>query len=453
MAGVALVFPYFRTRSDSEILLPPLGAAALSGQLARQGVETRIVDCTFQAFDQVRRTLNSHQPDIVGIYSMIGLKSAAARIAEMVRADIPRSLLVAGGPMPTLYPERYDRWVDAVFRGEADLSFSRFCRDYLQAGLSRDRLDELPLDSYEGLFASGPGLRVDNPGVHYPEEIMAAFPRMDREGFDHESYQKEWLVKAGTKTTSIITTLGCPFDCDFCSKPVFGSRFRRRNLDTVFEEIDRIRSLGYEDLWIADDSLTLSRPFLDEFCSRISGMKMGWSCLARAGGVDEDMTQRMREAGCRKVYLGLESGSPETLKLMNKRVTVEEGGEAVRLYHKAGIRVGAFLLVGYPGETVDSIEQTFRLALALPLDEISFNVPFPLPGSRLFDRIGGVDNEADWKSENEITFVYRTEHDEGWLRQRIGETMLAFAKKQRSRIQSSRKLVSFTGAEASRGIL
>ena len=91
--------------------------------------------------------------------------------------------------------------------------------------------------------------------------------------------------------------------------------------------------------------------------------------------------------------------------------------------------MAAFFIVGYPGETVASIEDTFRLALTLPLDEISFNVPVPLPGSTLFERLGGPDEGRDWEQENEVTFLYPSEIDEAWLRRRIDETMRAFAAK------------------------
>jgi anaerobic magnesium-protoporphyrin IX monomethyl ester cyclase len=139
--------------------------------------------------------------------------------------------------------------------------------------------------------------------------------------------------------------------------------------------------------------------------------------------------RRMKAAGCRRVYLGLESGSQTTLQLMNKQVTVEEGIRAADLYREAGIDVAAFFIVGYPGETVASIEETFKLALTLPLDEISFNVPVPLPGSALFERLGSPDEGRDWTRENEVTFVYSSEIDESWLRRRIDETMRAFADK------------------------
>jgi anaerobic magnesium-protoporphyrin IX monomethyl ester cyclase len=93
--------------------------------------------------------------------------------------------------------------------------------------------------------------------------------------------------------------------------------------------------------------------------------------------------------------------------------------------------VAAFFIVGYPGETIPAIEDTFRFALELPLDAISFNVPFPLPGSQLFERVSKLDKNKDWNVENEVTFVYETEFDTAWLQQRISETMQAFTEKEK----------------------
>jgi len=429
MPKVALVFPYFRTRAPTEMLFPPLGAATLAGQLRRLWIETSVFDCTFGTFEQLRTDLTAYRPDIVGVYSMVSLTANTLRVAAMVRTSLPKALLVAGGPLPTVFPARYTRHFDAVFRGEADLSFPRFCRDYFAGGASPPRMGDLPLDTYGGLFVPNHGLHVDNATVHHGESELATFPLPDRSDFDHVAYQKVWLEKTGTKATSIIATLGCPYGCDFCSKPIFGSVVRRRSLDAVFEEIAQIRRLGYDSLWIADDTFTLNEPYIAEFCRRITGMGISWSCLSRANGISEETVRLMKEAGCRRVYLGLESGSPATLELMNKQVTVEQGIRAADLYRRAGIEVAAFFIVGYPGETVASIEETFTLALSLPLDEISFNVPLPLPGSKLFERLGEPDEGKDWTRENEITFVFPSDIDESWLRRRIDETRGAFAEK------------------------
>jgi anaerobic magnesium-protoporphyrin IX monomethyl ester cyclase len=165
----------------------------------------------------------------------------------------------------------------------------------------------------------------------------------------------------------------------------------------------------------------------------MAGRSIGWSCLSRSTGINEDIARLMKESGCTRVYLGLESGSQATLKLMNKKATLEDGLNAVYHFRKAGVEVAAFFIVGYPGESEAAIDETFRFALKLPLDEISFNVPFPLPGSKLFERVSEIDEEKDWDIENEVTFVYQTEFDQAWLKQRIDQTMQTFEENKLSR--------------------
>jgi anaerobic magnesium-protoporphyrin IX monomethyl ester cyclase len=190
MNKVALVFPYFRTRSPTEMLFPPLGVAALAGQLRRLGVETRIFDGTFSTLEGLSADLVSYAPDIVGISSMVSLTRNTFRLAEMVGTELPHTLLAAGGPLPSVFPRRYAEHFDVVFRGEADVSFPRFCLDYLEQGASPATLGQLPLGRYHGLFVSNHGLRVDNPTVHHGERELAAFALPDRSDFDHGAYQK-----------------------------------------------------------------------------------------------------------------------------------------------------------------------------------------------------------------------------------------------------------------------
>jgi anaerobic magnesium-protoporphyrin IX monomethyl ester cyclase len=433
MSKVALVFPYFRTKAPTETLFSPLGVASLAAQLRQRGIETCIFDCTFKTYEQIKREILAFHPEIVGIYSMITLSWNTFQLAEMVNNYLPECLLVAGGPMPTLYPERYARRFDVVFRGETDLSFPRFCQDYFAQNITRNSLHRMVALDYAGLFIQNPLVSTSNPCIHHTEAEIETFPLPDRSDFDHAAYQEEWIQRTGVKTTSIMTTLGCPFNCDFCSKPVFGNLFRRRQLEAVFAEIDMIKRLGYDSLWIADDNFTLSLSYLRGFCQRMPGSRMSWTCLSRTNGINEEIARLMKEAGCRRVYLGLESGSQATLKLMNKKATLEDSLNAVYYFKKAGIEVAAFFIVGYPGESESAIEETFRFSLKLPLDEISFNVPFPLPGSKLFGRVGEIDEEKDWDTENEVTFVYQTEFDQAWLKQRIAQTMQAFEEKKISR--------------------
>ena len=134
MPRVALVHPHFRTHAATELLFPPLGAASLASQLERLGVEVRVFDGTFSAFADLERCVLEYQPNIVGVYSMITMSRNALRMAQAVRSGLPEATLIAGGPLPTLYPEQYSNTFDLVFRGEVDLSFPGFCRDLLDLG-------------------------------------------------------------------------------------------------------------------------------------------------------------------------------------------------------------------------------------------------------------------------------------------------------------------------------
>lgn len=429
MPKVALVFPYFRTKASTEMLFPPLGLASLAAQLHLRDIETRIFDCTFQDFSTVSKRLITYQPDIVGISSMILLSQNTFKFAELVRERLPEALIAVGGPMPTLYPEHYNGSFDLVFKGEADLSFPKFCQDYFTRQLGRKTLYQLDLQAYPGLYTHNLDLQVDNNQTHHFVQEINHFPIPYRGDFDHREYQRAWMEKDGSRTTSLMVTLGCPYDCDFCSRPVFGHLYRKRNLDLVFEEVSQIQGLGYNRLWIADDNFTLDISYLRQFCQRMLGRGMSWSCLSRTTGINSEIASMMKDAGCHRVYLGLETGSDETLHLMHKRAKVEDGVRAVQYFRQAGLQVAGFFIVGYPGETTASIEQTFKFALSLPLDEISFNVPFPLPGSNLFDRVSGIDPSKDWSKENEVTFVYTSEFDPRWIKRRIAQTLDKFAER------------------------
>jgi hypothetical protein len=209
---------------------------------------------------------------------------------------------------------------------------------------------------------------------------------------------------------------------------------RFRSLDKVFEEIRDIVSYGYDSLWIADDLFTCDAQFLKSFCSRLiaEDLKITWSCLSRVDSVTDEAVKVMKSAGCSKVHFGIESGNDHVLKLMNKKIDTAKVTRTVEMFKSNGLGCAGFFIVGYPGETVATIEETFDFALSLGLDEISFNVPYPLPGSKLYERVSDI-SEDDWTFENETRFLYKSEFDEKWLKKRIQETQETFAGLEKTR--------------------
>ena len=141
-------------------------------------------------------------------------------------------------------------------------------------------------------MADQPGARADVPPVHHDADVIAALPAPDRGDFDHAAYQREW-APTGARPTTLVATYGCPYACEFCSKPVWGNEVRRRPLDAVIDEVRGLMELGYDALWIADDTFTLSRDYLEEFCRRVAPLGLTWSCLSRANGI-----HRARRSRC-----------------------------------------------------------------------------------------------------------------------------------------------------------
>ncbi|HWQ44685.1 MAG TPA: radical SAM protein, partial [Methanosarcina barkeri] len=426
MKKVLLIYPYFFTGTIKDQLFSPIGISILSSVLKQNGIDVRKLDCTFLTAEKAIEKAQEYKPDITGIYVMTTLAKNALELLDRLRKVNPDSIYAAGGPLPTLYSAKFAEKFDYVFKGEAAKSFPDFCRDYLNASCRSEFLRNIKPSRYPGIYGIKIGLR-HSPISHLTKEELDECPIPDREGFEHKKYQELCSRYSGQKKATIMMTYGCPYSCDFCSKPIFGNRVRLRSLDRIFEEIGDIVSRGYNSLWIADDFFTFNTQFLQSFCNRLieEDWQISWSCLSRVDSVTDEIAEMMKKSGCSKVFFGIESGNDYVLKLMNKNINTAIIRRGVEMFKSNGMACAGFFIVGYPGETIETIEETFDFALSLELDEISFNVPYPLPGSKLYERVSEI-SEDDWTIENETKFLYKSEFNEKWLEKRIKETLETF---------------------------
>jgi anaerobic magnesium-protoporphyrin IX monomethyl ester cyclase len=238
-------------------------------------------------------------------------------------------------------------------------------------------------------------------------ENLDDIPFPSREFFDNGSYKNYYAKRFGYTTTSLITSRGCPFNCDFCSRPIFGNDYRARTATNIVDEVETIRDLGYDRAWFADDCFTLNRNRLMNICDELTHrhMKIGWECLSRVDTVDSAVAAKMKQAGCIRVYFGIESGNDSILTLMNKQVTVKQAAEAVHIFRKANMEVGAFFILGYPGENEKTILDTVKFASSLPLNYLSFTLPYPIPGTPLFERVKDEMTLNEWEEPKTSTLV------------------------------------------------
>lgn len=378
MPTVTLVYPYFRPFSDNSIFrFPPLGLGYIAAYLKRHGVTVDLVDCTFLGQDKALDRIRNSRPRIIGFQSVFSMERKSLELAKLLRKDC--ELLVAGGPLPTSNPIDFLKDFDIVVIGEGEETMLEIAQT-VERGT--------PLSRVKGIAYKAHGKTTFTPAREFVRDLDA-LPFPARNFFDNKTYQNYYSKSYGYTTTSLMTSRGCPFNCDFCSRPVFGNYFRTRSVTNIVDEIEEIQSLGYNRVWFADDCFTIDRNRLIELCNEIirRHLRIGWECLSRVDTVDAEVIEIMKQAGCVRVFFGIESGNNSVLALMKKQATTQQARKAVQVAKKANVQVGAFFIVGYPGESNETVLDTVKFASSLPIDYLSFTLPYPIPGTPLYDRV------------------------------------------------------------------
>ena len=421
---MTLVYPYFQPSSDNSIFrFPPLGLGYVAASLKKHGVPVELVDCTFLSREEAIEKVRRSHPQIVGIYSMFSMKKSSLELARLLRECC--DLLVVGGPLPTLDPAEFLDDFDVAVIGEGEKTVTELV-DSVDKGLGFSGVNGIAYkDEGEVKFTAPRGF-VEN---------LDDLPFPSRELFDNEAYKRYYAKRFGYTTTPMITSRGCPFSCDFCSRPVFGTDFRTRSPTSIVDEVESIASYGYDRVWFADDCFTLNREHLIRVCDEVirRGVDVGWECLSRVDTMDRQVADKMKQAGCVRVFFGIESGNDDVLAVMNKRITVAQARHAVYAAKAAGLQVGAFFMVGYPGETDASVLDTVRFASGLPLDYLSFTLPYPIPGTPLYERVRGNGGVAvdDWEEPKNWSLIrhkllYGSSFSEAKLKFAIGKAHVQF---------------------------
>jgi anaerobic magnesium-protoporphyrin IX monomethyl ester cyclase len=374
-----------------------------------------------QAVERIKRA----EPQIVGFYSMFSIKKTALELAYTLRnEDLDDCLFVVGGPLPSWSPESFLDIFDVVAVGEGEQTMSDLA-DCVAQGKKLSGVKGLIFRDDKNLVNTGPQEFIENLD-------SLSFPSRDL--FDNDAYKKYYLDNFGYSTTSMITSRGCPFSCDFCSRPIFGADMRTRSVKNIVDEVEEIARLGYDRVWFADDCFTLNRNHLLDVCDEIAQrcLDVGWECLSRVDTMDTQVAKGMKRAGCIGVFFGIESGNDSVLSIMKKRITTTQAQRAVYAAKAAGLKVGAFFIVGYPGESNKTVLDTVRFASGLPLDYLSFTLPYPIPGTPLYERVKdhGVSIE-DWEEPKNYRLIrhkllYASGFSEGKLKFAIGKAQAQF---------------------------
>jgi anaerobic magnesium-protoporphyrin IX monomethyl ester cyclase len=406
-ADVVLVYPQRAPKQGRHWIMPSLGLMYLSASLRRAGYKVRHIDHTFLERAEVLAEIERLQPSVIGIYCMITMQDEALSLASEVR---DKALTVVGGPYPSGEPDTFVDQFDLVAVGEGEETIVQ-----IMEHLDDRRFEEIPglVFKREGdIVRTTPRIRTKDMS-HLPLPYRGDVPNAD--------YIHYWRKHWKDATTPLMSTRGCPFRCDFCHKSVFGDLFSARPVESVVAEMREIAGLGYDHIWMSDDLFTLNYKRTFELAQAIENahLPLTWECLSRVTHVDQALFEQMRRAGCKRIFFGIESGDANVLKEMKKGITPEQARAAVEACVAAGIKAAGFFMVGYLGETTDSLIRSINFSSSLPLDYVSYTIAYPLPGTGFYERVRERRQRGEWHKVRHNRLLFNTDFSENKLRAAI----------------------------------
>lgn len=392
----------------------PLGLGYLGAALEKEGHEVQLWDGAVDE-EPLGLLLDRERFDLVGVTSTTPLINEAWEAALGARRQ--EAITVLGGPHPTIVPgESLEQpQVDLVVRGEAEDTIVEITR-----ALEEDR----------GRLAPATGARYfPSPawsqiaGLSFRDgrgEIVHNDPRTPRRDLDNLPFPAHHLYKIERYTNlqpltdgldrdarayTIITSRGCPYQCIYCSKAVTGNIWRPRSPENVVAEWRKlVVELRATEIGVTDDVMTLDLKRAKAICRLLieEGLnKVPWITVhgIRADNTDLELFQLMKQAGCRRVGFGVESGNQRVLDIMKKNQSIEIVRQAFQDARTAGLQTIGFFIFGLPGENEATMEDTTKLALDLDPDLANFMIAAPFPGTELYEMVleGGNLFSHDWR--------------------------------------------------------
>ncbi|MDD5475612.1 MAG: radical SAM protein [Syntrophales bacterium] len=381
---------------------PPLGVTYVAAAFEAAGAEVRIFDYIVSQYtrEKLKRQLEDFAPRLVGATSVTMNFRAAASIIRDVKELEPSIITIMGGPHVSFdaadtlkrYPE-----LDIIVMGEGERTIGELM-EIIQGGGDLSSVKGIAFRSGGEAVVTEPRELIENlDSLPMPARHLLSIPRYRALGFP----------------VSIITSRGCPNACIFClGRRMVGKKVRNRNPLSVVDEIEMILGYGFSRINIADDLFTASPLKVREVCEEIirRRLRFSWSAFSRVNTISREMLAMMGEAGCDAVSFGIESGNRDMLNRVRKGITLERAREAVQMCKDEKMLAHASFMVGLPGETAQTLEETksFAESLCIPY---GYHFFAPFPGTTVRENLDAFDIEIltdDWNRYDANSAIVQT---------------------------------------------
>jgi len=356
---------YFARRNST---WPPLNLALLAACVEQAGHEAQIVDGQVEGLSpkQLARRVLQGSPDVVGFTATSPFFALQLEAARIIKEEAPRIRVILGGPHVTIVKGQIDEpYIDHLFTGE--------CEDVLPDFLDALRRGEAPPRIIAGKRPK------DFDDLPLPARHLLPMRRY-----------KLGTLKGREHFTSIQTTRGCPWACSFCASDALDTRsiFRRSPLSVLDEIRHVVSAYGITHFYIVDDVLTLYREHIEKLCDLLidSGTRITFEGSTRANLIDEKLIRKMKRAGLVRLSFGLESVNANVRDLMRKKVPMQHYVTSNRLLNEHGIEALNSTMIGLPGDTRDTINQTIDwVAENRDIQQANLSIAVPYPGTEFHD--------------------------------------------------------------------
>lgn len=406
----------------------PYGIALITSILEKEGYSVDAFDGNFKTNDELKSQLISNNYDFIGISGLITTYNYQKEVSNIIKKYSANSILASGGGLASavdtellkLIPE-----LDVIFIGEGEISVVDFMRNQGN-----------PLNVRGISYRDGSRI-IKNENSDFIQDLnKIPYPNLDKweleKYFDNKSFPLTPNTKSAQRRGNILTTRGCAYKCDFCFNSLGRHKIRSRTVDNVIGEIDElINKHDIDFISFMDEEFLINKKLVEGITEQIlsKGYKFQWGIAARSTSVNEDNLKLIKKAGCDFIYYGFDSGSPETLIQMNKRMTIEDNIYAFRKSVEAKIYPVPNIIIGYDNESLKNISENYDFFHQLiqygrtlkkedekNVFERGFNnfgaiyFATPYPGSQLYNRnksklpsIGNILSRVSSKDAYELT--------------------------------------------------
>lgn len=386
------------------VFLPPVlpsGIAYIASVLENSGISVKVVDDYAEdiGLSGILEKVIDEKPDLVGITCITPSAPYVYELAKAIKEVDRNTRVIIGNTHASFFAVEIlkQQIADVIVHNEGE---------YTMLDLVKAIGDGTDLRKVEGISFVEDGNAVHTPARPFIENLdELPFPAWHL--FPLHRYRMPPFISSKQPSMPIVATRGCPYRCTFCSSWFMGHKYRKRSPTNIVDEIEYLADkYKVKEIDFTDSIFPLDREHgmnvCDEIIARGLDRWIVWTSETRVDLVDKELLQRMKDAGCRRILYGFESGVEETLRSMKKGTTLQDAKNAMKITRESGIETMGLFMIGFPWETKAKIRGTIKFAKEIDPDFVKFNLTVPFPGTELYNVLSreGKLRNYNWENYN-----------------------------------------------------